>query len=317
MLIPTLKDRVLAGGAITRDEALALWEAPLAPLCQAADAIRAACCGERVDLCAIINGKSGRCSENCRFCAQSSHYRTGAEVYDLLDTDTILAAARRHADQGVRRFSIVTAGRALSDADIDRACRSIRAIRQATGLSVCVSFGLLTRPQYEKLRAAGVSRVHNNLETSEAYFPEVCTTHTFADKVAAIRAAQAAGLSVCSGGILGLGEGAGDRIDLAFALKALDIRSVPVNFLNPIAGTPMADRPVLAEAELRRTIAVFRFILPDALIRLAGGRGLLEDKGRACFQAGANAVITGDMLTTAGYTVASDKAMLVALGREV
>ena len=196
-------------------------------------------------------------------------------------------------------------------------CAVIRQIRQESKISVCVSFGLLTEAQFRRLRAAGASRVHNNLETSRRNFPNICTTHTFDEKVAAIRAAQDAGLSVCSGGILGLGETVEDRIDMAFDLKELGVKSVPVNILNPIAGTPLESNERLTVEEVRRIVAVYRFILPDASIRLAGGRGLLGDKGKSCFRSGANAAISGDMLTTAGITVQTDLELLKELGYQV
>lgn len=196
-------------------------------------------------------------------------------------------------------------------------CEAIRRIRKETGISVCISFGLLNEAQYRKAKEAGAIRVHNNLETSRRNFPNVCTTHTFDDKLAAIRAAKAAGLTVCSGGIMGMGETPEDRIDMAFTLKELDIHSVPVNMLNPIPGTPYENMPRLTVDDMRRIVAVFRFILPDAFIRLAGGRGLMADKGRACFLSGANAAISGDMLTTAGISVETDMALLKELGYEV
>ena len=193
-------------------------------------------------------------------------------------------------------------------------CDAIREIKSRIKIEVCVSFGLLTKEQFERVKEAGASRVHNNLETSRRYFPNVCTTHTFEDKVNAIRAAKAAGLAVCSGGIMGLGETREDRIDMAFTLRELGVKSVPVNMLNPIAGTPYEENPRLTAADMRRIAAVYRFILPDASIRLAGGRGLLEDKGKSCFRSGANAAISGDMLTTSGYTIESDLEMIHRLG---
>jgi biotin synthase len=193
----------------------------------------------------------------------------------------------------------------------------VRQIRKETGIGVCISFGLLHGEQYKKLKEAGVTRVHNNLETSRRNFPNVCTTHTFEDKISAMRAAQAAGLSVCSGGIMGLGETAEDRIDMAFTLRELGIKSVPVNMLNPIPGTPFEHNRKLTAEDMCRIVAVYRFILPDASIRLAGGRGLLGDKGKSCFQSGANAAISGDMLTTAGITVETDMKLLEELGYEV
>lgn len=315
--IQTLRDRVLNGDQITREQALALYAQPLEPLCAAADDIRRAFCTDAFDLCTIINGKSGKCSENCKFCAQSAHNHTGASVYPLLSAEEIVAEARKNDAQGVVRYSIVTSGKRLSDDEVDAMCQAVRQIRSETGIAVCVSFGLLSQAQYERLRDAGVTRVHNNLETSRRNFPNICTTHTYDDKIAAIRAAQAAGLTVCSGGIMGLGETVEDRIDMALTLRELDIHSVPVNVLNPIPGTPLEHNTPLTEDEVRRIVAVYRFLLPDASIRLAGGRGLLPDKGRACFLSGANAAISGDMLTTAGITVETDRKLLHELGYEV
>ena len=231
-----------------------------------------------------------------------------------MESEELLYGAMDNARRGVLRYSIVTSGRCLDDKEIDKMCRTIRNIKKRVDIEICVSFGLLKKEQFARLKNAGVSRVHNNLETSRRNFPNVCTTHTFDDKVAAIRAAQDAGLNVCSGGIMGLGETAEDRIDMAFALKELGIKSVPINMLNPIPGTPYEGMLRLREEDMKRIVALYRFILPNAAIRLAGGRGLLEDKGEGCFKSGANAVISGDMLTTSGYTVESDLEMIQKLG---
>lgn len=305
-----MKQKVLQGQDISREEALALYEEPLEEVCQAANEIRQHFCGNGFDLCSIVNGKSGRCSENCKYCAQSAYYHTPAEEYPLLDTAEIVRQAKYNAERGVLRYSIVTSGRALNDAEVERMCEAIRAVKEQVDIEVCVSFGLLSEEQFRQVKASGVNRIHNNLETSRRYFPNVCTTHTFEDKVAAIRAAKAAGLKVCSGGIMGLGEDKEDRIDMAFSLKELEIKSVPVNMLNPIPGTPYEENERLTIDEMRRIVAVYRFILPDASIRLAGGRGLMEDKGEGCFTSGANAAISGDMLTTSGYTIDSDIRMI-------
>ena len=313
----TLTEKVLNGGQSTEEEALKLYGEPLGELCESADRIRRHFCGSRFDLCTIINGKSGRCSENCRFCAQSAHNHTGVTEYPLLPDDEIVAQAKRDHEQGVLRYSIVTSGKRLSDGEVERMCGVIRRIRSEVGIQVCVSFGLLNEEQYRKLKEAGASRVHNNLETSGENFANVCTTHTFDDKINAIRAAQAAGLAVCSGGIMGLGETPKDRISMAMSLRELGIKSVPVNMLNPIPGTPFEKNPRLTADDMRRIVAVYRFILPEASIRLAGGRGLLEDKGKGCFVSGANAAISGDMLTTAGITTKTDLEMLEELGYEV
>ncbi len=317
MNVKTITNNVLCGKQITKEEAMFLYEQPLAELCESADKIRRHFCSNQFDICTIINGKSGRCSENCKFCAQSAHNHTGAAEYPLLSADEIIAQAKINFEQGVLRYSIVTSGRRLSDAEVDHMCETVRKIKNEVGISVCVSFGLLSEQQFRKLKEAGVTRVHNNLETSRRYFPHICTTHTFDDKVQAIRAAQTAGLSVCSGGIMGLGETPEDRVDMALCLRELGIQSVPVNMLNPIPGTPFEHHVQLTQEEMQRIVAVYRFILPAASIRLAGGRGLLPDKGRSCFTSGANAAISGDMLTTAGITAQTDMELLNELGYEV
>ena len=315
--VETLGNKILEGKMITKQEAIELYEQPLQELCQKANEIRKQFCSNRFDICTIINGKSGRCSENCRFCAQSAYSHTNAAEYPLLPAEEIVAQAKVNDKQGVMRYSIVTSGKRLSDQEVDKMCEAVQKIKEETGISVCISFGLLKEEQYRKLKAAGVTRVHNNLETSRKNFPNTCTTPTFEDKVNAIRAAQAAGLSVCSGGIMGLGETPEDRIDMALTLRELGIKSVPVNMLNPIPGTPLGQNKKLTAEDMCRIVAVYRFILPDASIRLAGGRGLLPDKGRSCFLSGANAAISGDMLTTAGITVETDMKLLKELGYEV
>lgn len=317
-IVTELKDKIYAGGQIDRAEALLLAEAPLEELLQGADEIRSRFCAERFDMCTIINGKCGRCSEDCKYCAQSAHYHTACEEsYPLLGTEELFVQAKRNAERGVLRYSIVTSGRSLSDAEVDQVCESIRAIREETGIEICVSFGLLGEEQFRKLKEAGASRVHCNLESSRRYFPEVCTTHTYDEKIETLKAAKRAGLSVCSGGIMGLGETMEDRIDMVLTARELGVKSIPVNLLNPIPGTPYEHNRVLTNDELCRIVAVFRFLIPDGSIRLAGGRGLVGDKGEKCFKSGANAAISGDMLTTAGITVETDMELLKNLGFEV
>lgn len=317
-MLKTLTDEVLQGKEISKEEALKLVTAPLQDLCSYADEIRKHFCGNTFDMCTIINGKSGRCSENCKYCAQSAHYCTKIEEYPLLDSDTIVEQAHYNDDRGVLRYSIVTSGKALNDAEIENVCQSIRRIKEETNVKVCVSFGLLNAKQFEKIKQAGVERVHNNLETSRDNFPNVCTTHTFDDKIKAIKSAQSVGLNVCSGGIMGLGETMEDRIDLALSVRELGIKSIPINLLNPIPNTPYENNPILTNDEMCRIVAIFRFINPKSFIRLAGGRGLLEDFGKRCFQSGANAVISGDMLTTTnGMTIEKDMQMVKSLGYEV
>ncbi|MDD3238506.1 MAG: biotin synthase BioB [Lachnospira sp.] len=311
-----LKENVLKNGGITKREAQELIRTDLQELTMAANEIRESFCGTGFDICTIINAKSGRCTEDCKYCAQSSFYPTELESYPLLESREIVDQAKYNDQRGVLRFSLVTSGKKLNAGEVAQACESIRRVKKETGMEVCVSMGLLEEKDFLELKKAGVTRAHNNLETSADNFSNVCTTHSFEDKIKAIKAAKRAGLSVCSGGIMGLGETMGDRIDLAFSLKELGIKSVPINMLNPIPGTPYEHNQKLSSDDMQRIVAIFRFILPDASIRLAGGRGLLSDKGRACFCAGANAAISGDMLTTAGITIETDMQMLNELGYE-
>ncbi|MDO5558449.1 MAG: biotin synthase BioB [Oscillospiraceae bacterium] len=314
-VVERLKEKVLRGETITREEAIELSHQPLEELTAAADEIRKICSGTGFDICTIINGKCGKCSEDCKYCAQSAYYKTTCtETYPLLDSDALLKEAKHNESQGVLRFSIVTSGKRLSDTEVDSLCESIKNICRETNIRVCISPGLLGLEQFQKLKAAGAERVHCNLETSARYFPEVCTTHTYEEKIETLRAAKKAGLSVCSGGILGLGETMEDRIDMVMTARELGVRSVPVNLLNPIPGTPYEHNKPLTNEEACRCVAVFRFLIPHGSIRLAGGRGLLDDKGQACFMSGANAAISGDMLTTAGITVKTDMKMIRETG---
>ena len=315
MKVKELKEKVLNGKLIGKEEALFLAkEAPLKELTEAANEIRKHFCEDKFDICTIINGKSGKCSENCKFCAQSSFYDTHIKEYSLLNSKAIVKEAKYNDERGVLRFSIVTSGRKLSDKEIDSVCESIKEINKNTSVSVCGSFGLLSEEQYKKLKEAGLTRVHNNLETSRKNFKNICTTHTFDEKVQAIKNAKNAGLNICSGGIMGLGETMEDRIDMALELRELGVLSIPVNILNPIKGTPFENNKLLTNDEVCRIVAVYRFLIPRGAIRLAGGRGLLVDKGESCFLSGANAAISGDMLTTSGITIKEDMNLLKKIG---
>jgi len=309
-----MKEKVTAGGSIDASEALRLSGMPLDELCKAANDIRKTVCGDTFDLCSIINGKSGRCTEDCKFCAQSGCYDTDIETYPLISRDEIIKNAEYNRDKGVLRYSIVTSGRNLSDSEVECICDTVKDIK---GIEICLSSGMLKADQFEKLKEAGVKRFHCNLEAGKTFFPHICTTHSFDDKIEVIKTAKRSGLEVCSGGIMGLGESMKDRIDMAISIRDLGVKSVPVNMLNPIPGTPLAQNHVLKTDDMRRIVAVYRFILPDAFIRLAGGRGLLKDKGRSCFMSGSNAAITGDMLTTSGISIETDMKMLAELGYKV
>lgn len=317
-IVSEWKEKVLSGYQINQKEAMELVKEPLWELQEAADELRKHFCGNRFDMCTIVNGKCGKCSEDCKYCAQSAHYHTNLEEsYPLLSTEEMLQSAIHNKERGVLRYSIVTSGRKLSDEEVTKVCESIREIREKTGIEVCVSFGLLNEEQFRKIKEAGASRVHCNLETSRRYFPQVCTTHTYEEKIETLKAAKRAGLSICSGGIMGLGETMEDRVDMVLTARELGVKSIPVNLLNPIPGTPYEKNQILSNEELCRIIAIFRFLIPDGDIRLAGGRGIIGDKGEQCFKSGANAAISGDMLTTAGITVETDMELLEKLGYKV
>lgn len=315
MDILKLSNEIIAGRRLTSGEDKSFFiTADLEKLCVGADQIRRALCGDHVDLCSIINGRSGRCSENCKFCAQSAHNCTGINEYGFLDEEDILAECRHNAERGVHRFSIVTAGRTLSGSDFEKAVSAYKKMNDECDIELCGSHGFLTDEQFRRLREAGVKRYHCNIETSRRNFPNICTSHTFDDKIACIKRAQAAGLEVCSGGIIGMGETWEDRIDMADTLAGLGVRSVPINALMPIKGTPFDGLKRLSEDDILRTVAIFRYILPEANIRLAAGRDLMRDCGKQAFLSGADSTITGDMLTTSGNDISSDKTMLIDMG---
>jgi biotin synthase len=280
---------------------------PLAELMHRALATKLARRGTSFSLCSIINAKSGKCSEDCHFCAQSSHYQTEAPVYPLLDTDQILTAAKEAQENGASRFSLVTSGRGLASADLPRMLEIIRAIRTEVGIKVCASLGILGEDELGQLKEAGVSRYHHNLESSREFFPRVCTTHSFGDRVATIQAAQNVGLSVCSGGIFGLGESEADRLSMAMSLAEYGIDSVPINILIPLPGTPCASLAPLPITEILRSLALYRLILPQAAIRLAAGReSALGDFLSSAFMAGADGMMIGGYLTQRGRSPEAD-----------
>lgn len=302
---------------ITKRDALNLVSSDLKELSLCAEKIKQKFCGNQFDICSIINGKSGKCSENCKYCAQSAHYKTDIKEYRLLETDEIFKQAKINADKNITRFAIVTSGRNLTDKEIDSVCKTYRNIKNECNILLCASMGLLTYDQFIKLKQAGVTRYHCNLETSRNFFPNICTTHTYDDKINIILSAQKAGLEICSGGIFGLGESFEDRIDMFFDLRKLGIKSVPINVLNPIKGTPFENNKILSREEVNKTVAIARFILPDAFIRLAGGRLLFKDKGISMFSCGANATITGNMLTISGTLTEEDFDTVKRLGFEL
>ena len=313
-----IAEEIINGRRLNREDDLAFFmEEDLDSLCRGADEIRRRLRGDRADLCSIINGRSGRCGEDCKFCAQSSCHNAKINEYPFLEPEEILEDCRRHERQGVGRYSVVTAGRALNGREMDLALRAYRSMKENCKIELCASHGLLSQEDFYRLAEAGISRYHANIETSRRNFPNICTTHTYDDKLEVIRRARNAGLAVCSGGIIGMGETWEDRVDMAFSLYEMEIKSIPINILQPIPGTPFGTLPPLSEEEIIRTNAMFLYINPDAEVRLAAGRNSMEHSGKKVFTAGANAAITGDMLTTSGNNIADDMAMLTSMGFEV
>lgn len=304
--VQELREKVLAGGSIGKEEALRLVSSDLQELLQAADDIRKAFSGQQFDMCAVMSIKGGRCSENCRFCPQARVSVSDIRTFPVLQPQEMVRGAKQAILPGIRHFGFVASGRKMDDAGIENVCRAVQAARKDTDAHFCVSLGLLTRKDLRKLKEAGVSRIHNNLETSERFFPNLCTSHTWREKFEVARMVREEGLELCSGGIFGVGESWEDRIDLALAERKLGATSVPLNMLDPVKGSPLGDSPVLKEDEVLRIVAIFRFVLPGRFLRLAAGRPFLPDAGFSAFTSGANASITGDMLNVKGITAQKD-----------
>ena len=318
--ILSIGQKVLNGGLISRTEALDLSQATGADiylLAGIASKIREQYTGNKIDLCSIINGKSGNCSEDCKFCSQSVFHPCAIDTYPLLDEEKIIEYAHCVEQSGTRRFAIVTSGRGVTehDPDLISILRTIRRLSNETTLQLCTSLGELTEEAALMLREAGVSRYHHNLETSEDFFPHIVTTHTYQDRIRTIQSVRTAGMEICSGGIIGLGESMEQRIDLAYALRDLTVDSVPINILHAVPGTPLEDEPPLPPLEIIKTIALFRFILPKAGIRSAGGREkLLRDLQSIGLMAGLNGMMVGNYLTTDGRGIGKDLDMLKDMG---
>jgi len=307
-------DAILAGGRIDRPTALQLLGSTQEDLWRAADALRRHFLGDHFDLCSIINAKSGNCTENCRWCAQSARHHTNIDAYTAIPEAEALAQAKDNDDHGVHRISLVTSGRSLSPATLAELTRLYAQMTATTSMLFCASAGFLTEEIAAALYAAGVRRYHCNLEASRNFFPRVCTTHTWEEKAATLRLARKTGMSLCSGGIIGMGESMPDRIDMALELRELAVKSIPINILTPIAGTPLADLQPLAVDEVLTTVALFRFINPEAVIRMAGARQQRGEEQYRCFAAGANGAIVGNYLTTTGSSVADDLRQFAAQG---
>lgn len=316
MKLDELKEKALKGEGISREEALWLLSYDdLDALCDAADEVARKWMGNTVDSCSIVNARSGLCGEDCKWCAQASRHNTGCDTYNFLDAEEVLKAARANKEAGIRRFSLVTSGRKVSKNDLEKFCKVIEEVVHETGLYVCASMGLLNEEEMRMLKEAGVKRYHCNMETSEKVFASLCTTHSPADKRSTIAAARNAGLDVCSGGIIGMGETAEDRVEFAIELRNLDVDSVPINILNPIKGTPLEHTPLISEEDIIRTVAIFRLILPQKSLRFAGGRMRLSHESMLrIMKGGMNGVLMGDMLTTVSNTIADDRVLFKEAG---
>lgn len=306
-MINKLKNKIYEGKEITKEEAMAiaLFEDKKQVYKLAGD-IRKKFAGNIFDTCSIINARSGRCSEDCKWCSQSSMFKTNVETYEMIDEKMCMEMAGRNAKYGIDKFSFVTSGRSLSNRNIDMICRYAVKIGNKYPINLCASMGLMTKEKLQKLMNVGIKRYHCNLESSRRFFPQVCSSHSYDEKIATLKAAMEIGMEVCSGGIIGMGENMEDRIDLALELRKLGVKSIPINVLNPIKGTALEDRERLSDDDILMSIAIFRFINPDSYLRLAGGRILIEHLEEQAMEAGINAAIFGDMLTTSGPKVKKD-----------
>lgn len=318
--IHKLKDKVLKGESLTAEEALSFCD--LKPeqheeLWHAAEAITKKFCPKEFDSCSIVNARSGKCPENCKWCAQSAHFKTKIETYPLISREECIRVAEYNRKQGVKRFSLVTSGKKVTGKDLETVCSYYRELKEIGGMHLCASMGLLNEEELKQLYDAGVTRYHCNLEASPSYFSELCTTHTVEDKIQTILKAKEIGFDVCSGGIIGMGETRRQRIELALELLRIDPQSIPINLLCPIPGTPLEKMAPLDDEEVLNTIAFFRFIHPRVFLRFAGGRARLNrDIQKRCLLIGMNGGIVGDLLTTIGSKVADDKTLVCESGYE-
>lgn len=314
-IILEITERILAGGEISTGEALLLSTATgidRYSLFLAASRVKEHFVGKRVSLCSIINAKSGRCAENCAFCAQSSHHSSDVPTYPLVDEDKLVSGAHSAEKCGSICYGIVTSGTGISPGvELDRICSALKRIRKETSIIPSCSLGILDDTTAKTLFEAGSGTYHHNLETARSFFPQICSTHDYEEDVNTVRAAKRSGMKVCSGGIFGLGESAAQRIEMALTLKELDIDSVPLNFLNPIEGTKLADANFITPQECLVTIALYRLILPDKMITVCGGREKnLRDLQSWIFFAGASGTMIGNYLTTSGRNTDDDWQML-------
>lgn len=300
----------------TKADYLKMYDKPLSELIEISSKITSENFDNTVEACSILSAKTGACQENCKYCSQSSHNHAEIECHPLLDVETVKKAALSAKENGATRFCIVTSGRVPTDKDFEKILEMIREVASIDGLHCCASLGLLSEEQVKKIKEAGVERYNHNINTSENYHKFICSTHDFSDRVNTVKMIQKYGMEACCGVIIGMGETRKDRIDMAFSLKELNPKTVPINFLNPIKGTPLEGyEDKIDEEEILKTICIFRMILPKALLRYAGGRTtrLSEYNQKLGIKAGINSLLVGNYLTTAGSNSEDDKQMLKEL----
>lgn len=318
--IKDIESRIYSGITVTPQEAFALAQtegADLEELYEAAHRITSRFGSKVFDSCSIINARSGKCSEDCKWCAQSAHYNTEVECYPLVDHDVCMSMGDYNCRMGIRRFSLVTSGRAMTGQALEKVCGYYRDLSERNDLYLCASMGLMKEEDIKALREAGCRRYHCNMETAPSFFPTLCSTHTQADKMKVIEAARREGMEICSGGIIGMGESMEQRVEFALFLREVDPVSIPINILHPIPGTPLEHQAPLSAEEVLKTVAVFRFVHPKVVLRFAGGRDTMSPGlQRKAIYVGINGSIMGDLLTTVGSKIADDKKMVGEMGYE-
>jgi biotin synthase len=314
-----IKHKINKGYELKKKEAIEIYRTiDSETLYEIANEVRLYLKGENMDLCSIMNAKSGRCSEDCKYCSQSAHYDTGVSEYPLINKNQALKRAEENSKYGIKHFSLVTSGKGISAEDFENILEIYRELKiKFPNLSLCASHGIIDFEQAIKLKEVGVDTYHHNLETSKRLYKEICTTHTYQDRINTIKNAQKAGLEVCSGGIIGMGETVFDRINMAYELKKLDIKSIPINILCPVKGTPYGDKKILEAEVILKTIAIYRLILPKTNIRFAGGRIALKDYKEKSFKTGISALMVGNYLTTIGNNIEDDLDIIKNLGYKI
>lgn len=318
--ISRLKEKILAGGELNDEEAMSL--ADITPsqeeeLIAAAAEVTARFGSRHFDSCSIINARAGLCGEDCKWCAQSLHHKAKTDTYNMVGREVCMKMAEYNRSRGIGRFSLVTSGRALGKAERDTACSYYKELSTKGGMGLCASMGLLDRKALAKLREAGVTRYHCNIETAPSHFANLCTTHSIADKLSTIEAARAEGLEICCGGIIGMGETRRQRVEFALTLQKIKPVSIPLNLLSPIPGTALENAAPLSQSEILLTVAILRMINPKAVIRFAGGRaGISRETQIKALATGINGAIMGDLLTTVGSQLDDDIRMVEECGYE-